>query len=200
MRANAFAVVVGVLLAAPLAAAAKECVEPMGEVVQVSEFESELRIKPECKGLTMVRKDLGAEPTEVAASKPEGPADVTLSAFATVTPKPLTATPDTRTTPASAVGSGRPAPRCSQPIGRVVFESDVLIEIGFKPECRHLRAPFSPVVKAAQPTMSVWVETEPAAAPKAKSRGKSSSKAGTKSACRSGMCDDLGTMGEPPSP
>jgi hypothetical protein len=49
-------------------AIAKDCVEPYGELVQVSEFESVVRVKPECEDMqrAAISKRTGVKPTEIS--------------------------------------------------------------------------------------------------------------------------------------
>lgn len=156
-----------VAFAAP--ASAKECIEPYGELVQVSEFETVVRVKPECEAMqrAAIAVRTGQKPTEITLGS-----SMVLNERETSRATLLPALPDS----GELAVSRRPAKRtvsCSDPAvcgrsrvaavkksfscedgrGFIVGISAGLTEVRIADQCRHLMNPKGPAVTLTVPNV-----------------------------------------------
>jgi hypothetical protein len=163
----AFALTAALAAASP--AMAKECVEPYGETVQISEIETIVRIKPECE---VLQRAVIAERTGIA------PSEITLGSAVVFdnSPEPkaslLPPLPDSDVLAPRRVSAKRPV-SCSDPAvcgrnqialvekplncdagrGYTVGVSDSLTEVRIVDSCRHLLHPKGSALTAVVPSV-----------------------------------------------
>ncbi len=150
-------------LVAASPAAAKDCVEPYGELVQVSEFETVVRVKPECEAM----QHTSIAPTEITLGS-------SMAVDETVRPRSslLPALPDSGELAPRRLSAKRPV-SCSDPAvcgrsrvalaqkpydcengrGFAVGVSDGLFEVKVLDTCRHLMNPNGMAEASVVPTV-----------------------------------------------
>lgn len=162
MRAGVVGIVVGVgAMALSLPAAAKECVEPYGELVAVSDVETIVRIKPECAALAALADGKAAGNISFASAvvvEPEPARSPTRPSLPD--PVELAARPVKRAvscsdpavcgTATKVAEAKRPA-RCEYGRGYAVGVSPGLTEVRIYDDCRYLMNPKAAAVVTAVP-------------------------------------------------
>ncbi len=171
-----FGIAVGVgALALSLPASAKECVEPYGELVAVSDVETIVRIKPECAALAALADDKAVGKVSFASAlvvEPEAPRSPARLRF----PEPieLAARPVKRAVSCSdpavcgavtKVAEVKRPSRCEYGRGYAVGVSAGLTEVRIYDDCRHMMNPKASVAVNAVPAVLApdWeLDTSPA--------------------------------------
>lgn len=128
MRFKASILLLAAITLMPAAASAKECVEPYGKLVEVSQSVFEVRIKPECEG----RSEAAATAKAATKSSQQKPKR-----------KTLTAAPRKGSMRGKVIAR-REETGCEKGIGAVINTTSAEIVIGFRAECKHLAALMTP--------------------------------------------------------
>lgn len=158
-----------VLVAFAAPASAKECVEPYGELVQVSEFETVVRVKPECEAMqrAAIAVRTGQKPTEITLGSSMVLGEMTKSKASLIPALPDTGElavsrrPVKRTVSCSdpaVCGRSRVAVvkktfSCEDGRGYLVGISAGLTEVRIADQCRHLVNPKGPAVTLTVPNV-----------------------------------------------
>ncbi len=156
-----------VAFAAP--ASAKECVEPYGELVQVSEFETVVRVKPECEAMqrAAIATRTGQKPTEITLGSSMVLGEMTKSKASLLPALPesgelsVSRRPARRTVscsdPAvcgrSRVAVVKKAFDCEGGRGYLTGTSTAVTEVMIADQCRHLMNPKGSVVTSTVPSV-----------------------------------------------
>ncbi len=182
MRAGVVGIVVGVgALALSLPAAAKECVEPYGELVAVSDVETIVRIKPECAAFAALADGKAAGNISLASAVVLEPEPARSPARPRL-PEPveLAARPVKRAVScsdpavcgaATKLAEAKRPSRCEYGRAYAVGVSAGLTEVRIYDDCRYLMNPKAAAVVNAVPTVLApdW-ELDTSPAPKAPRR------------------------------
>lgn len=160
---------VSMLVAFVAPASAKDCVEPYGELVQVSEFETVVRVKPECEAMqrAAIAKRTGEKPTEItlgssmvlaeptrtkASLLPALPDSGELSVNRRAARRTVSCS-DPAVCGRSRVAMVKKAFDCEDGRGYIVGTSSAVTEVRIADQCRHLMNPKGPALTSTVPSV-----------------------------------------------